>query len=285
MPVDIESRETVLARLPEEAVRALENGDTWEQEWPEAGSRIEDVTAPLRREAAGTWERRVIESRVTVTEGALVERFYSVDEHGSQALRRAPKWGSDRHRSVREKFSPKKRQERWTRYWEWVAETGRDPVGEFSVPETARYGWRLLCQEKKEGVLVHYARRRPDRARSPEGGHPLEGVNSVGRGTDYVPRDKMPRGLRDHCRLKEGLIHPEAVSSRSDLASRFRKHGTGRTADRQILDSELRRTPDDAPGLLHALPKVFFVDVAIEEQIPRKRRRDIRRARAEGKLG
>ncbi|WP_183959219.1 hypothetical protein [Salinibacter ruber] len=285
MPVDIERREAVLSRLPQKAVRALEDGDTWETERPEEGSRIANISVPLRHEASDTWERRSIESRVTVTNGALVERFYSVDEHGAQALRRAPKWGSDRHRSVRERFSPEKRRKRWAQYWEWVAETGRDPIGEFSVPETARCGWRLLCQEKTEDVFVHYARRRPTRGRSSENAGPSGSAGSLGRSTDYVPRDKMPRGLRDHCRLKEGRIHPGGVQSRADLARRFRRRGTGRIAGRQILDSELRRVPDDAPGPLHALPRVFFVDVAIEEPISPSRQRDILRARAREKLG
>ena len=284
MPVDIERREAVLSRLPQKAVRALEDGDTWETERPEEGSRIANISVPLRHEASDTWERRSIESRVTVTNGALVERFYSVDKHGAQALRRAPKWGSDRHRSVRERFSPEKRRKRWARYWEWVAETGRDPIGEFSVPETARCGWRLLCQEKTEGVFVHYARRRPTRGRSSENAGPSGSAGSLGRSTDYVPRDKVPRGLRDHCRLKEGRIHPGGVQSRADLARRFRRRGTGRIAGRQILDSELRRVPDDAPGPLHALPRVFFVDVAIEEPISPSRQRDILRARAREKL-
>ena len=284
MPVDIERREAVLSRLPQKAVRALEDGDTWETERPEEGSRIANISVPLRHEGSDTWERRSIESRVTVTNGALVERFYSVDEHGAQALRRAPKWGSDRHRSVRERFAPEKRRKRWARYWEWVAETGRDPIGEFSVPETARCGWRLLCQEKTEGVVVHYARRRPTRGRSSENAGPSGSAGSLGRSTDYVPRDKMPRGLRDHCRLKEGRIHPGGVQSRADLARRFRRRGTGRIAGRQILDSELRRVPDDAPGPLHALPRVFFVDVVIEEPISPSRQRDILRARAREKL-
>ncbi len=285
MPVDIERREAVLSRLPQRAARALEDGDTWEKEQPEEGSRIANISVPLRHEASDTWERRSIESRVTVTNGALVERFYSVDEHGAQALRRAPKWGSDRHRSVRERFSPEKRRKRWTRYWEWVAETGRDPIGEFSVPETACFGWRLLCQEKTEGVFIHYARRRPKRGRSPENARPSERGGSLGRSTDYVPRDKMPRRLRDHCRLKEGRIHPRVVQSRADLARRFRRQSTGRIAGRQLLDSELRRVPDDAPGPLHALPRVFFVDVAIEAPISRPRQRDILRAKAREKLG
>jgi hypothetical protein len=74
MPVDIERREAVLSRLPQKAVRALEDGDTWETERPEEGSRIANISVPLRHEASDTWERRSIESRVTVTNGALVER-------------------------------------------------------------------------------------------------------------------------------------------------------------------------------------------------------------------
>lgn len=269
---DIETRETVLAELPEEAVSAWENGDTWEKEYPEEGSRIAGVTAPLRREAAGTWERQSIESRITVTKGTLIERFYSVDARGSRALRRAPKWASDRHKDIREKFSPRGRRQRWTRYWEWVAETGRDPIGEFSVPEAARCGWRLMCRETAEGVFVRYARR-------------LGSAHSLRKSTDYIPRGKMPRRLCDYCLLKQGMIRPEAIKSRSDLASRLRRRGTGRIAGRQILNSELRRIPGGDHEPLETFPEVFFVDVTIEEQIPRERRKEILRARADEKIG
>jgi hypothetical protein len=271
MSVDIESQAAVLTGLPEDAASAWEDGDTWESECPEEGSRITTVSAPLHHEATGTWERQSIESRVTVTKGALVERFYAVDPRGKRALRRVPKWGSDRHRSVREKFSPENRQKRWAGYWEWVAETGRDPIGEFSVPETAGCGWRLMCRERQKGVFVRYARRR-------ESARPLR------KSTDYISVGELPRRLRTYCRLREGMIRPEAVQSRSDLAGRLRSRGTGRIAGRQVLDSELRRMPDGDHEPLETFPKVFFVDVTIEEQIPRERQKEILRARAEEKL-
>lgn len=268
--MDIESREAVLARLPEKATGACKNGDTWEEEYPEEGSWMRGVTEPLRREGADTWERRSIESRITVTKGALVERFYSVDARGGRTLRRAPKWGSDRHKSVRETCSPTRREQRWKSYWEWVAETGRDPIGEFSMPEMASCDWRLLCQEKREGVLVRYARR-------------LESARPLRKGTDYLHRGEVPDGLRDYCLLEEGMIHPRAVESRSDLARRFRRRDTGRIAGRQILDSELRWMPADR-GPLETFPGAFFVDVTIEEQIPQERRRETLRMKAKEKI-
>ncbi len=271
MPMNVAPPETVLTQLPQDAVHAWKNGATWRKEHPEAGSWRKDAAAPLCREATGTWERRAIESRITVTKGALVERFYSVGPRGSQALRRAPKWGSSRHRSVRERFSPDRRRQRWMGYWKWVAETGRDPIGEFSIPDMARCDWRLFCQERSEGVLVRYARR-------------LDSARPLRKSTDYRPSEEMPCGLQEYCLLEDGLIHPGAINSRSDLARRFRRRNTGRIAGRQILDSERRRMPG-APGPLETFSGAFFVDVAIEERIPRERQQEALRAKAKEKIG
>ena len=156
--------------LPPEAKKAFETGGKWEYE-PET---VEAGTAWVSYD--DRWELIHLVQGFRVEDHQLYETVYTVDQDGNWDFSEEYNVGEVGYEKWVKQHSYEESRKGWCDYYEHVAETGEDPLGEFMLGGRREVEWKVVVRQVEGGVELVKGRR--------------------SKGGKWVPWNKLPQDIQ-----------------------------------------------------------------------------------------